>query len=77
MRSFAVGAGLALAGWAASAHAGDLYTPYPAYTVNAPLNALSWAGPYLGGNLGYDWGSVSNNPTRPSGLSGGVQAGYN
>jgi len=63
---------------AVSAQAADL--PYGArgpYTVNQPLNAYSWAGPYLGGNLGYAWGEVSNTSTRPSGLSGGVQAGYN
>ena len=36
-----------------------------------------WAGPYLGGNLGYDWGSISKNPTKPSGFVGGAQAGYN
>ena len=47
------------------------------YTSNQPLNAYSWAGPYLGGNLGYAWGSVANNPTKPSGVAGGVQAGYN
>jgi outer membrane immunogenic protein len=58
--------------------AADLsYAPRPAYTVNQPLNSFSWAGPYLGGNLGYEWGSVSNNPTKPSGFVGGVQAGYN
>ena len=47
------------------------------YTVNQPLNAYSWAGPYLGGNLGYAWGSSTT--TRPSrrASSGGVQAGYN
>src|SRR6185437_12518859 len=39
--------------------------------------SYSWAGPYLGGNLGYDWGDVSNNPTKPSGLAGGATAGYN
>jgi len=62
--------------WTASAQAADL--PYRApYTVNQPLNAYSWAGPYLGGNLGYSWGSVDNNPTKPSGFEGGVQAGYN
>jgi outer membrane immunogenic protein len=49
----------------------------PPYTVNQPLNAYSWAGPYLGGNLGYAWGSVDNNPTKPSGFAGGIQAGYN
>jgi outer membrane immunogenic protein len=58
-------------------HAADLYAPRQAYTVNQPLNAFSWAGPYLGGNLGYEWGSVSNNPTKPSGFVGGTQAGYN
>jgi outer membrane immunogenic protein len=47
------------------------------YTVNQPLNAFSWAGPYLGGNLGYAWGSVQNSLTRPDGVFGGVQAGYN
>lgn len=47
------------------------------YTVNQPLNAFSWAGPYLGGNLGYAWGSVQNSLTRPDGVFGGVQAGFN
>jgi outer membrane immunogenic protein len=46
------------------------------YTAPAPLGAYSWAGPYLGANAGYQWGSVSNNPTQPSGLAGGVEAGY-
>jgi len=80
MKRFVVGAvTLTAAGLgAASAAAADLpYAPRAAYTVNQPLNAFSWAGPYLGGNLGYEWGSVSNNPTKPSGFQGGVQAGYN
>ena len=34
-------------------------------------------GPYLGANVGYEWGSVSNNPTKPSGIAGGIEAGYN
>jgi outer membrane immunogenic protein len=66
------------AGFAVSAQAADLYgsrsTPL---TVYQPLNDHSWAGPYLGGNLGYGWGSVDNNPAKPSGFVGGVQAGYN
>ncbi|HTB03714.1 MAG TPA: outer membrane protein [Bradyrhizobium sp.] len=71
-------AALIAAGSAVSAQAADLpYGSRAPYTVNQPLNAYSWAGPYLGGNLGYDWGTVSNNPTRPSGFVGGVQAGYN
>ena len=61
-----------------SAQAADMYARrQPAYVVNQPLNAYSWAGPYLGANLGYNWGSVSNNPTEPSGVAGGLQAGYN
>jgi outer membrane immunogenic protein len=65
-------------GWAVSAQAADLpYGSHAPYTVNQPLNAYSWAGPYLGGNLGYTWGSVDNSLTKPTGLEGGAQAGYN
>jgi len=49
----------------------------PFYTAREPLNAYSWAGPYLGATLGYEWGTVSNNPTRPAGVAGGIEAGYN
>ena len=59
-----------------TAQAADLGYRAP-YTVNQPLNAYSWAGPYLGGNLGYAWGSVENSVTRPDGVFGGAQAGYN
>ena len=69
---------LVAAGCTVSAQAADLPYGSPApYTVNQPLNAFSWAGPYLGGNIGYGWGSVDNNPTKPSGLAGGVDGGYN
>ena len=69
---------LIAAAWTMSAQAADInYGSRAPYTVNQPLNAYSWAGPYLGGNLGYAWGSVDNNPTKPSGFAGGVQAGYN
>jgi outer membrane immunogenic protein len=69
---------LVAAGWAVSAQAADMnYGSRAPYTVNQPLNAYSWAGPYIGGNLGYAWGSVDNNPTKPSGVSGGIQGGYN
>src|SRR6201989_196647 len=61
-----------------SAQAADLsYGSRAPYTVNQPLNAYSWAGPYLGGNLGYAWGSVDNAIPKPSGVQGGVQGGYN
>jgi outer membrane immunogenic protein len=79
MKRFAVGAAaLTLAGMAQPVDAADLrYGQSQPYTVNQPLNAFSWAGPYLGGNLGYEWGSVSNNATKSSGIAGGVQGGYN
>lgn len=79
MKRLVVGAAaLVAAGWSASAKAADLnYGQRAPYTVNQPLNAYSWAGPYLGGNIGYEWGSVDNNPSKPSGFVGGVQAGYN
>lgn len=66
---------LAMAGAAAAA---DLpVSNYPYYTAPASYSAYSWAGPYLGGTLGYEWGSVSNNPTHPSGAAGGIEAGFN
>jgi outer membrane immunogenic protein len=60
-----------------SVQAADLSYGRAPYTVNQPLNMYSWAGPYIGGNIGWDWGSVDNNPTKPSGFVGGAQAGYN
>jgi outer membrane immunogenic protein len=72
------------AGFAVSAQAADI--PYygsrpPPYAgplaAVQPYDCYTWAGPYLGGNLGYAWGSVDNNRTKPSGFVGGVQAGYN
>lgn len=64
-----------LTGIATSANAADLRGQ--PYTVNQPLNAYSWAGPYIGGNIGYNFGDINNSAVRPSGFSGGVQAGYN
>src|SRR6202163_4364055 len=72
------------AGFAVSAQAADLpyygSRPPPAYgplTAVQPRLADCWLGPYLGGNIGYAWGSVDNNPAKPSGFVGGVQGGYN
>lgn len=62
---------------ASHASAADLYSKAPPYTVPAPLGIYSWAGPYLGASVGYNWGNITNNPTSPSGLLGGVQGGYN
>ena len=41
---------------------------YPAY---------NWIGPYIGVNLGYQWGSATNSGANPSGILGGAQGGYN
>jgi outer membrane immunogenic protein len=77
MKGIAVAAA-ALAGMTVSAPAADIpYGSRTPYTVNQPLNAYSWAGPYLGGNVGYAWGRVENNGAKPSGFAGGVQGGYN
>src|SRR5829696_5076445 len=79
MSRFAWGAvALIAAGWTMSARAADLYgSGAPLIATQSLYRPDSWAGPYLGGNLGYAWGSVANNPTKPSGFVGGVQAGYN
>jgi outer membrane immunogenic protein len=55
----------------APAAAADL-TPYA-----APAQDTFWQGPYVGANLGYQWGLVSNSPSKPSGVMGGLQGGYN
>jgi len=59
-----------------AASAADLPRP-SSYAAPAPLSSYGWVGPYLGGNLGYAWGAASNNPTRPAGFVGGIDAGYN
>ncbi|WP_458757984.1 outer membrane protein [Afipia sp. TerB] len=80
MKKLAAGAIIAAATClAASAQAADFgygRQPAPNYTVNQPLNMYSWAGPYLGANVGYAWGDVTNSGTSPSGVAGGLQAGY-
>ena len=68
---------LAAAGLCGSAQAADVYGRRAPYTVQQPLNGYSWIGPYLGGNIGYQWGDVTNSIASPSGAGGGVQGGYN
>ena len=68
---------LIAASWAASAQSADLGNR-PSYMYNKPVFSKdSWAAPYLGGNLGWAWGSVDNSLPQPSGLAGGVQGGFN
>jgi outer membrane immunogenic protein len=71
----AVGAVLMLASMTFASAADFPASPY--YTTPEPLSAYSWAGPYLGATLGYEWGTVDNSRTQPSGIAGGVEAGYN
>jgi outer membrane immunogenic protein len=72
----ALATAMAGAGATGAAQAADM-APMPYYTAPAPLSAYSWAGPYLGATLGYEWGEVDNNPTRPSGVAGGLEGGFN
>jgi outer membrane immunogenic protein len=67
-----------------SAHIAAAVSVEPASAADAlrgpfhyTVGAHSWSGPYLGVNLGYQWGTTSNDPTRPSVGAGGAQAGYN
>jgi outer membrane immunogenic protein len=69
MRSI-LGATLLLAMTAVAFAGGDLYAP-------SPLAQYSWMGPYIGGTVGYQWGSVSHSPVQPSGIAGGLEGGYN
>ncbi|MGB7258097.1 MAG: outer membrane protein [Pseudolabrys sp.] len=53
---------------------------FPPNAPYAPVVApryYNWVGAYAGANVGYQWGNVTNNLTNPSGLNGGLQAGYN
>ena len=67
-------AAAALATMAGAAQAADF--PRQQYSAPAPY-ARGWQGFYAGVNVGYQWGDINNNPTSPSGIAGGVQAGYN
>jgi len=68
-------AGVALAtGTASAADLNRGYYKGPAY---APPPPYSWVGPYIGANLGFQWGEITGNPTEPTGIAGGLQAGYN
>jgi outer membrane immunogenic protein len=65
------GLGVALAAVSGAASAADLVPRW------SPIRGYSWQGPYVGANLGYQWGTTTNNPTEPAGVAGGLQAGYN
>lgn len=65
------GAAVAVTAISGAAQAADLVPGI------ASIRGHSWQGPYVGANLGYLWGTTTGNPTRPSGATGGLQAGYN
>jgi len=76
MRKRPIGAIAAMALTATGAGAADLYRGAPSY-LSPPAYGYSWTGPYVGANLGYQWGSLSNSGARPSGFAGGLQGGFN
>jgi len=63
----------ALAGAASAADLGGRNAPF----YSPAASGYNWGGAYAGLNLGYEWGKVSNSAGNPSGLLGGLQAGYN
>ncbi|HWM80789.1 MAG TPA: outer membrane protein [Pseudolabrys sp.] len=71
-----IGAAAIVAMTASAAAAADFPRGQTAYYSPAVTSVYNWAGPYIGANLGYQWGRTSNSATRPSGLLGGLQAGY-
>ncbi len=72
---FAAVAAVAVA--ATSAVAADLPRSQPYYSSPAVPAGYNWAGAYAGVNVGYQWGTTTNSATRPDGLEGGLQVGYN
>jgi outer membrane immunogenic protein len=76
MRKELIGATATIAVTATVAGAGDLYSPPP--YAPAPVAIYDrWTGPYVGANLGFQWGSLSNSGAKPSGFAGGLEGGYN
>jgi len=45
------------------------------YAAPASRN-IFWQGPYVGANLGYQWGLATSIASKPSGVAGGLQSGY-
>jgi outer membrane immunogenic protein len=90
MHKTLIGGIAAVALTAGGANAGDLAAPGPCGgracpPVSPPLPPpppapppyLYWCGPYLGVNLGFQSGVLSNSTANPRGALGGIQGGYN
>ena len=71
-------AGLAFLATMVAAQAADIPGISRPYAAPAPAYAAyNWMGPYIGANLGYEWGGVTNDRSDPSGAALGAQVGYN
>src|ERR1700693_1829707 len=66
---------MALAITLGTARGADL--PRVPYAGAAPYPTYNWVGPYIGANLGYQFGSATHSGASPGGIMGGAQAGYN
>jgi len=76
MKKIVLALGLAIAASAASA--ADLPRNSAPYYSAPAAAGFNWSGGYVGVNLGYNWGKISNATVlSPSGLEGGLQGGYN
>src|SRR5436309_8459641 len=63
---------------ATPAAAADLYYGKAPAFAAAPFNGYNWNGAYVGVNLGYQWGKMTNwGGGEPNGVMGGGQIGYN
>lgn len=72
------GAALVLMATIGAAQAADIPGVARPYAAPTPAYAAyNWMGPYIGANLGYAWGGVTNDRSDPSGSVLGGQAGYN
>ena len=50
---------------------------YGTYSPAVAATGYSWIGPYIGGNHGYRWGTLSNSGANVDGIAGGIEGGYN
>jgi outer membrane immunogenic protein len=69
-------AAMAAAFLAGPASAADYPLTSLPYTA-APYSVYSWNGAYVGLNLAYQRGDLTNAPLNPTGAAGGLQGGYN
>jgi outer membrane immunogenic protein len=75
MRAIFGAAALGIAMISTAATAADL--PYDQPAPSQRVSVYNWQGLYLGANVGYQWGTITNAPNRPESFMGGVQLGYN